>query len=323
MTRALVIAMLAARVAAAQPSPPSDVALTTYLEKRVPEELAVEGVVLSRDNLTLKVEQLGDKLLVSLVDLATARVAASTKIDQIPADREAAVASTTHVAADLVAQVHGAPPVAPPSIPPPPFDERAHERFQRQAIRFGATYDIDLNKYGASVHRRWLTFQGDLDQELEPEDFYRLVNRPDLGEEYHHRHTIMMGSAVVAGASFLTSVVFIVRMATVSQQDCNINDPNFAMCVNNNVRAQEQARDTNVPPIFIFAGIGLVTGVVATYFRFNPHPISEGEAKSLADDYNQGLRKNLGLPTARREHHLHLAPFVTGRDGGLVLGGTF
>src|SRR5689334_18140392 len=118
MTRAIAIVMLAASTAAAQPV--SDLPLASYLEQRVVDELAVEGVVLSRDHLMLKVEQLGDKLIVSLVDLATNRVAASTKIDAVPADREAAVAATTHVAADLVAQAvgRGAPQ------PPPMIDDR-------------------------------------------------------------------------------------------------------------------------------------------------------------------------------------------------------
>ena len=42
--------------------------------------------MLSRRNLSLQIERVGDNLLVSLVDLNTGRVAASTKVDQLPAD---------------------------------------------------------------------------------------------------------------------------------------------------------------------------------------------------------------------------------------------
>jgi hypothetical protein len=59
----------------------------------------------------------------------------------------------------------------------------------------------------------------------------------------------------------------------------------------------------------------------------HPHPITENEAKSLADGYNQRLQRELGLPVAVREPLLRdvkLTPFLARSDtGGLALSARF
>jgi hypothetical protein len=172
----------------------------------VPEELATEGVVLSRRNLALQIEQLGDKWLVSLVNLTTGRVSASTKLDALPADREAAVAAMTHIVADLAEQVVGRaePPPPPPSPSPPPpaavGDEDRPERsageldYKRQSIHFGERYLIMGSPSSVTMERTWVAFKGELDLELQPLAFYAAVGRPDLGAKYTARRDIMFGS---------------------------------------------------------------------------------------------------------------------------------
>lgn len=55
--------------------------------------------------------------------------------------------------------------------------------------------------------------------------------------------------------------------------------------------------------------------------------VGDHEAKSLADVYNQRLRRELGLPVVRREPLLRdvkLLPFIArGETGGLALGARF
>src|SRR5690606_39358477 len=96
----LVILGLTVRAHAEDPPP-----IDQFLEQRVPKELATDGVLLSRLGVHLDVELIGDKLLVSLVEDSTNRATASTKIDAIPPDREAAVATVTQVAATLATQL--------------------------------------------------------------------------------------------------------------------------------------------------------------------------------------------------------------------------
>jgi hypothetical protein len=339
MNRTLVAWMVLglARSAAAQAPGQVEPVAAPFLEKRVPEELATEGVVLSRRNLGLQIEQLGDKWLVSLVDLTTGRVAASTKVDVLPADREAAVAAMTHVVAELASQIVGhaepPPPPAPEPKPAPPqaapappttviIDDRAERaardvaelKYKRQSIRFGESYHVAVSASYVSVHRRWIAFQGDLDQELEPVDFYATVGRPDLGDAYMTRRHVMIGGYVVMAVGYLVALA-VVADSYGASDDCPILD---SAC-------RDQNKPDHTVPLIAF-GIGTVGMGVGLYLHFHPHPIEENEAKSLADSYNQGLRVQLGLPVVSRRpllRDMKLVPYVTGHQGGLALTGRF
>jgi hypothetical protein len=76
----------------------------------------------------------------------------------------------------------------------------------------------------------------------------------------------------------------------------------------------------------IAIGIGTIGLGVGVWYQFHPHPIDENAAKSLADAYNQGLRRQLGLPVASRRPLLRgvrLAPYVAAHQGGLGLSARF
>lgn len=317
-----------------QTEPPS----APFLEKRIPEELATEGVLLARNNLSLQIEQLADKWLVSLVDLTTGRVAASTKVDALPRDREAAVASLTHVVADLVNDVigrRGAPAAAPPPAAPAPqpglIDDRperaarevAELKYRRQSFRFGAELSLVTSGTGTTttvgVARRWVVYQGDLDQQVEPVDFYAQVGRPDLGDAYKQRRILMYGGFVVGTIAAVTSVGIVLSHST---PDCaNLQGQAYTDC-------RDNGRLDLTAPLVLF-GVSGVGYLVGYYLYYHPHPISENEAKSLADAYNQGLRRQLGLPVVTQRtrlpalHDVHLTPYVAGSQAGLALSARF
>src|SRR5262249_37566621 len=104
MKLAVLTLVLMTSIAAAAPD------LAGVLEQRVPQELATEGAVLGRLGVALDVEIVGERCVVSLVDPTTHRASASTKIDALPADPDAAVALVTQVAANLAAQLVARPP---------------------------------------------------------------------------------------------------------------------------------------------------------------------------------------------------------------------
>jgi hypothetical protein len=286
----------------AQPAVQSEPATPRFLEKRVPDELATEGVVLSRRNLALQIERLADKWLVSLVNLTTGRVAASTKVDALPADREAAVAAMTHVVAELATQTvdHGEPVVSPPPAAaapagPGPVAELA---YKRRSIRFGAAYAITGSQTTASLSRAWVIYQGDLDEELKPVAFYTAVGRPELGEQYMGRRNKMIGGFVVAGLGVAADAAVL----GIGREDANV-----AGLVIANLAA--------------FGGI-----LYGIYYSNHLHPIEENDAKALADAYNQRLRRELGLPVVARRRLLHdvqLTPYLAGAEAGVGLRASF
>jgi hypothetical protein len=312
----------------------NDTPITTLLEKRVPEELAAEGLVLSRRNLSLRVEQVGEQLIVSLVDLSNGRVVASTKIDHIPADREAVIATVTHVVADLAGQAGAAPQMPVPVV----VDDRvereqrqlAEMKFQRERVHFDHAYELTGTGRTASLHRKWIALRGEQDEELSPKQFYELVGRPELVNEYNRRTTIMQTSgglgllALVGGTVALTMGVMNNRP---DYEHC-LGASDFMGCTN----AEDQRVADARQPYYIAAGVGIGLGIIGVfvsgYYLLNRHPISEAAAKELADGYNQGLRHQLGLPAVARRsrpviHDVQVVPYATGHDYGVALTARF
>ena len=312
-----------------------------FLEKRVPDELATEGVVLSRQGLSLQVEQIGNRWLVSLLDLNTGRVAASTKVDNMPLDREAAVAMMTHVVADLSAQVTGRepPPVAPPPPAPAPApdpkqldleraEREAHERaelkFHRRSLRFDATYEIvNYGQGGYGLSRQWVVFQGDLDQMIDVKDFYTQVGRLDLYEQYRSRRKTMIGFYVAAGVAAAVSLVFFSQMFSFG----NRCDSAQSGCVDQQLKQDEDNVKTYGTLTLVAGSVAAGASLIGLWYHFHPHPITENEAKTLADAYNQHLRQELGLPVVSRSepilHDLKLVPYASGSGAGVGLSARF
>jgi hypothetical protein len=239
----------------------------------------------------------------------------------------------THVVSDLAAQIVGRsepPPPPPAAAPPPPlspvFDDRAEReqreiaelKFRRQGLRFGDTWVVAAAGNVVSVSRRWVVHQGELDQELEPEQFYALVGRPDLGEAYASRRTIRIAGYVTGGLVMVAGTVLALSL----RKDCPIDqgEPTFSMCFDDN-------RQSFYAAFGVSFGVGMTGILIGLWYSLHPHPISENEAKSLADVYNQQLRRELGLPVVAREPLLRdvkLTPFIGRSDtGGLALSGRF
>ena len=347
-----------AHAALAQAPGQAEPVSSAFLEKRVPDELAADGLVLSRRNLALQVEQIGDRWLVSLADLTTGSVVASTKIETLPTDREAAVASMTHVAAELVARSERLP--APAPAPPPPVvpspdpapvppavieylakHDRAELNFKRHSIRFGANYQLlgsgtsawtsAWTSRGTSAWtstaltspelvRRWVAYQGDIDHELEPEEFYATVGRPDLADRYRSRHHIMIGS-FIAGSVIATAGAVVLLEAP--HRTCSYGDPTYDTCLKDRHRELHNILiETSV-----VLGVSAIVCSVGLYLYVSPHPIDEDEAKSLGNEYNQRLRKELGLPTLTqrrpRLQDVRWTPYVTDRQVGGALSARF
>jgi hypothetical protein len=308
----LVVGAGAARAQGDGEEPP----IAAVLEQRVPEELAAEGVMLARRSLALQVEQVGTKLLVSLVDRTTGRVAASTKIDRLPADRDAAVATATHVVAELVAEIAARTAPAPPPVPAPapaePHDDRAVRgaaelRFRREAIGFDAEYTVYLHttpeRVVAGSTRRWYPYRGELRTRLEPVEFYKLIGRGDLVEEYRRRRQLMLGLTWGGTALALGSAV----LGVASLDDSGAISRLGAAAV-------------------VGLGAGLSAIAIGRWLHHRPQPIDENEAKSLAEQYNARLRRRLGLSVAAHAHRRRdvvLAPYIGARDAGLVAAARF
>jgi hypothetical protein len=193
------------------------------------------------------------------------------------------------VAAGLVDQIAGDTRAAPARAP----STATPDAGVREAAELG--YERGSIRF-EKEYGQWVTYQGN--QELAPEQFYTDVGRPDLAETYRHRRRIAFGGLITCGVGYLGGL----GVLAVS--------------------------DSTTGKILGLAsiGVGLVGVLVGGWYGLHPHPVSENDAKVLADVYNRHLRSELMLPVARSEpliRDLELVPVVTAGDYGVALAGRF
>ncbi len=308
--------------AAPAPAAAAAVPLQEFLERRVVEELAAEGTVLGRLGFAVRIQVAGNTVEISLLDITSQRVVRATKIDSLATDREAALATVTQVVANLVAQqsqvtaapVEVAPAIAPnPAAPPSMMNrEEAEARFNREAIGFGSF--VIINNQGAILatdNRKWTAWQGELKTGLSHTQFYQLVNRPDLEKQRQSRRATggLLIGASVAGyvASFL---LFHYALSEVEVDD-----------VGNSSGPSDLALYGSIGLLVASAGASL-----GGFAMMGTQPIDEGEAKRLAQKYNDDLRRKYGLPVVATARSLRpdfrltgIAPYVGENQAGLAV----
>jgi hypothetical protein len=300
--RAIVVWLcVATSIAFAQPA---ELAIDAFLEQRVPEELAAEGTLLSRLGVSLDVEIVGDKAILSLVDLATKRAVASTKLDALPADREAAVAQVTQIVSALAAQVgqRATVPPKPAVLQPPAQDTRAagEYEYRQQAVYFGDTFSFYSDGKviaGGSVRH---IYQGEVKRELDPHEFFELVGRPDLVSAMNRRR---IWGGVLTGVGFVGMIA--------GYKVGSLGDS----------RAEESGPDFDPRPYYA-GGLAIITGglVAATWgiiWITRPNPLSNEEMATLATQYNRKLRQKYELPL------VELVPYADDHGAGMLVSGRF
>ncbi|MGE0868643.1 MAG: hypothetical protein AB7P03_08780 [Kofleriaceae bacterium] len=334
-----------------------------FLNKRVVEELATEGVMLVQRNLALRVVQAGPGVMVSILDASTTQELAWSRVAELPADREASVAAITHVAADLVTKLSSTD--APRQPAPQTNGNEAPQTSQRDLSVAGSTRDRSTHDAGGKEHavtgtlrrvresldqyrrerirftRRvkvegigyqgltglgiaagmgqeksgWPALRGEQDIELSPTEFYAIVGRPDLADAYRRRRRLGIGGMLVGVAALAAGTYTFFKWQ--------------------HIAAVEHERGVDGGPAGLYqastvllAGVGLVGFVGGAYLYRHRQPMTENEAKVLAEDYNRRLyhRIHLGDDTPSREHRatrsVQLAPYV-GHEAGLLVTGSF
>lgn len=294
----IALLLVLAGTAAAQAQP----AIAPVLQDRLAYDAA--GVVLARRDLGVAVEELASHYVVSLVDLATGRVVASSTVRRSSPDAEAAAIMRTILALEAQILKPGAPaapePAAPLAAPLPDGNapearaelarrQTAELVFRQHALRFGTSDEAGAHDPSGPT-QQWRVFRGH-DQELDPEAFYQAVGRGDLAESYRRRHFMQTGSYLVSGLATAVAILLTFRHSDLSA--CNgLAGDVFDRCV--------AGHGVSLAPALAAVSVGLVGAAVGTYLLRNPHPIDDNDAKALADAYNQRLRRQLGLPVAVR-----------------------
>lgn len=284
------------------------------LERGVAEQLAARGVVLARLGYTVRIAVEGNGAEVSLVDAVSQRVLRVGSAIGLGPTQEAAVSALVPIAEVLVARELQASSRAAP----PPGEasasgakrqtDEAERRFAREAIGFGDDVAVSVMGGAApilSVSREWVAWRGELRTRLSPQEFCELVNRQERCRQWRTRRafgvSMMVGGVAVAAASF--GYVF--------------------------TRDLEDGFSSSTS-LVAFGGIGAGALMYFAGVRsFRAQVMSEADAKAAAQQYNDALRRELGLPVAGRPRARSsvqwtgVAPLVGPGQAGLGLAGRF
>lgn len=150
-----------------------------------------------------------------------------------------------------------------------------------------------------SFHEQWLPLTAS-GRHLEPDAFYRRLGREDLVAARHQRRYVAVGS-LVGGIALTGAAIY---LGTSSHRNCDLNDPQFSMCVDQNARDS----GTNAAMVAGTLALGGAAFAISTWYFLHPEPISEAEAEELAAEHNARVQ---------------LAPYASPTGGGVAVAGRF
>lgn len=238
-------------------------------------------------------------------------------------------ASLTASAGSVFAQ--SAPPQLPPpqALPPPqgwiPADPSLQagaqpspqQIFDSKYVWFEDYVAVSMNT--GMVVRSWSTpYEGRYRRPLRPDEFYIKVGRPDYAAQYSAKQRRRIG-LMAAGGALMGAGLLAFGISTGVYLSSNLN-----ATINCGFSGPCTTPTYNPTPLYVGAGIFtftmlggmslLIVGIVT-----NPHPVPPHEARRLADEYNQGLRQQLGLAAGAMSmlRRTQLTPFL-GPQGGLL-----
>jgi hypothetical protein len=185
----------------------------------------------------------------------------------------------------------------------------AQEKYDREFVWFENWAAVSANS-GVVMSTWSVPYQGKYKKNIDGPEFYEVVGRHDLAEEYrssdHWKTGWMIGGGVLTLGGAALMVTSLMTMG-----GCDIDDTACEDSSMNQLIAGSAA--------MVGGGIGFLVSAA-----INPHPVDLAEARRLADEHNQKLKKDLGLAARDEEPtggiHAGLAALPGG--AGLVLSGT-
>lgn len=150
----------------------------------------------------------------------------------------------------------------------------AQKRYDREYVWF--------ESWAGVGGKAWMTpYRGKGRKSIDGSEFYEIVGRPDLASDYRTGRAWRTGFKVGSGVLLAGGLVF------------------AGMSLFHWVSCDEGACDDAKNELII--GGGLLGGSLAMNLvgsAIHPHPITSDEARRMADEYNDQLKKELGLSAA-------------------------
>ncbi|MBN2525385.1 MAG: hypothetical protein JXR76_03260 [Deltaproteobacteria bacterium] len=241
------------------------------------------------------------------------------------------------------------------------------EQYRQRYIWFEDWVAVNANT-GAYVNSWSVPYKGQFKEQLKGADFYEYAGRPDLAEQYrvNRRKKLKLG-LIGAGLMITGGVLTLVGAAKTSDtspeadepwkwdytDDCDgpsMSNQESEECEAAGMAEYEAAMDEfnarmddweeeqrKAKIVMITGGVISTAGVVFAMIGLmkKSHPIGASEARRIAEEYNQGLRRELGIPphmeisAAQKSMantagaQLNISPILAGRTNGFILNVSF
>jgi hypothetical protein len=148
------------------------------------------------------------------------------------------------------------------------------------------------------------------------QDFYREVGRPDLALAHHGRRVLanasLVGGIALYGLTTYELIRFADRAPDFGACDPLISSSKYQACFDGAEAKAKRDADAHAWPLFGSA-VGMVAAfTIATWMYVRPEPVTEGEARSLAEQHNRDVRYRMGL-----------VPYVDDGGGGVTVTGAW
>jgi hypothetical protein len=200
----------------------------------------------------------------------------------------------------------------------------ARQQYDEQYLDFEDGSVVGASGRGGPIEEGSRPVYGKYRRVLADEEFYRMVERPDLVSRYQKRRWVRNGLMVVGGLTIVGAYPAAIGVLGRSPPCVSHGDGMGCLAAG----LERLAKSTEI--VLIAGGVGL--GLFLTGVLMNPQPIEPGEARSLAGGYNQKLRTKLGLEQAdsasERAGRQTFPPlsadyFIDHGGGGILLGAHF
>lgn len=200
----------------------------------------------------------------------------------------------------------------------------ARQQYDEQYLDFEDGSVVGASGRGGPIEEGSRPVHGKYRRLLEDEEFYRMVERPDLVSRYQKRRWVRNGLMVVGGLTIVGASAAAIGVL-VDSRPC-VSHGDGMGCL-----ASGLERFGNSTGIALIGG-GVGLGLLLTGVLIEPQPIEPGEARSLAGGFNQKLRTKLGLEqvdsasgrAGRQTFSLLSVDFFAGHGaGGILLGAQF
>jgi hypothetical protein len=159
---------------------------------------------------------------------------------------------------------------------------QAREKFEKEAVWFEDMVAVDGSS-GAVVSSWSNVYQGKYKKPLGGAEFYEVVGRPDLAEQYRSSDAVRSAFIVPGGAIALLGLVAMTASP-------------FALLIGDDVATDDTKMTVMLGGLIGGGGVALAGALVGSVGAMvNPHPVKPTEARELADNFNKKLARDLGL----------------------------